>query len=745
MSAKITTVPEDALLTFTPTITGGIDLKSLPSGRTPDDMYEFEVGQYDNAGNGVLTASVTVTAEDNDGNTRHEILQIVQYPYDLLFQFTPWDKYANKYPATGSNIESLYFYTQTARPWEYEGAYNYDNTPFSGFNPISNPSQPASEDVKTPFYFELDPNEGWSERQVIIKVTTNDVNIPWYEFSLLQLYTLPYINNVNPTEVDFGYENAQVIEKSVTFNSNSEWAVTGSGNDYSKVVSSIEDTSGGNNLNSLDDQPYTIRFKNTILSGTNIPGAETTVTASATIKTAAPTNQQDETVVTLKRKVPAYFEYKTVTPVENTLLNRAGATVSVTAETNNEWTLTSSQINGSAATMGASQWGSKIQTIAIKNNDSWQERDLTVSYYQKDGTPQNINYKQRCYYTESGSGQISGSLTGSGGTITVSVSGDFPANSVYVKATAGNNSSSPDIQSNASPTLSASTNGGSATLTIPQNTGSPRDIYFWYQDGASSTWHQIGYLNQATVYNYTVSADPASNSVIFDSSGATVYITVTGSRPAISVVAVEDGIEGARIDFAAATSGSERKGISISANPATMLNRPIQIRATGTDGKTTTFEYEQDISNFKLSTGRIVSKKFLYEETRTTLTWSRAMGIPTNYDNKDPYVPFIFFYTSAMGGPDANNRNYIPTMQTGCNIYSESTTDRGLWRLPTLPEAQEMARNIMFIPNLGLAGYWSSTEDANQAFNAFYVFGPNQQTYTNGKGGEMLARCVRTP
>lgn len=119
-SVRINTVPEGLPLEFSVLSTGGIEGLELPSTMLPGNCYEFKVGQHSVPGNVTLTASIAVTATDTDGNKRQEILQVIQYPYDLIFRFTPWQHptYGEKYPAKGSDSgETLYFYTQTARAW----------------------------------------------------------------------------------------------------------------------------------------------------------------------------------------------------------------------------------------------------------------------------------------------------------------------------------------------------------------------------------------------------------------------------------------------------------------------------------------------------------------------------------------------------------------------------------------------------------------------------------------------------
>lgn len=686
-SVRINTVPEGLPLEFSVLSTGGIEGLELPSTMFPGNYYEFKVGQHSVPGDVTLTASVAVTATDTDGNKRQEILQVIQYPYDLIFRFTPWQHptYGEKYPAKGSDSgETLYFYTQTARAWEYKEA------DFAGFTPVSNISQQPSEETPREFYFNLEANDSWAERPVTITVTTADVNLPSYDFTFRQLYTLPYIQDVNPYEVDFGEDN-NGISKTVTFKSNSQWAVTGSD-------INVTPTSGGNNGSSLVSDEYTVTFHNKVLSGTGIPAAGSTVSATATINTLAPTNPQADPVeINLKRKIPAYFEFKSTDPVENTVLTRTGATVKVNVETNDTWILTSPLINGTAATMVASQWGAKNQTINIQNNDTWQERSLTVTYNQNGKAAQTLNYRQTGYNTTSGT-VLNTSLDGLQRVETVRVYGDFPVNSVQVRAVLQSNGQAVSNEAN----VSASSGGfGSGSVTLNANfTSAPRMIQFQYKDPTMSDWVSAGTpMQQPMGYEYTVSV--ASGATI-EWEGGTVSLSrtiVNGSTPAsISIKAcTTDTPTASSIATGTLTTATGALNIT-SQHTSTTADRKIYIYyLNGNNEWTKAGEVIQKHKPVNVEIGNIAVaiKDVDAPNTNHRLDWATAMGISTVYN------------TTLWTGTTVNKGT-----GTGCSGYSETDYPAGSWRLPTQDEMVSIVQYHLRSEDIDLrnANYWSKDQ-----------------------------------
>ncbi len=739
-SVEITVTPEEAALSFAKASGGEILLTLPPNGTNSNNIYQFTAEAHPDASKGTLTTTVIVTAKLGD-NERQETLNITQHNYSLLFDFGPWShaNFGSKYPAEGSANESLYFFGQTARAWQFQKASEVDFKP--RFEGVQQPSESAPRE----FFFDLDANEGWSERPLIVTVTTTDANIPTYDFTLWQLYTLPFIEITqpagNPKVLDFGDDNTGTVTHQVGFTTNSKWELDGETNNN---IATADETGGGASNSSMARNEYTVTLRGKTLSaGTGIPAAGRQ--ESATIKLAtldhgnAPASESAP--VTLRRTIPAFFEYKSAVPATTTTLPRTNAKVTVTVETNDGWTLSANPISGSGKYIAPSDWGTKSSSVNIADNDTWEVRTVTVMYDQDNMPVEKLTYQQSGSYTTGGS--VSGTLSGTGGNATVKVTGDFPANSVSVKATVSNNSSAAGIQTQVNPKVSSSAAGGTATLTIPANTSSSRTIYFWYQDGASNTWKSAGSLVQAAGYSYVISCNPAGGSTI-EGTGAVVSITVEGNRPVVTVHVKEgSGSSTLRHTFPAAAGGSDTQNFQISDNPEASSTRLIQVIVTGADGHTKTFGYTQKegYQHYVLtSTGRVVARYDLSQR----MYWAQAMGISTNYNSR-------YFYTSY--GNDQNNRNYSPSTATGCNAYSELSdgSDRGKWRVPTHEELSEISGNMSAIGNLYANDqYWSSKERLSPYG---YDYKDWVHTYNMGSGGENSVntkeallnrtRCVR--
>ncbi len=323
-SITVNTYPENSYV-YLADIGGGNRINWLP-GWGPLDHYgtlgvpglSLDFRPAVNTSGNLLSGTVLVYIMDTEGNMVSEQVTISQRPDDYQFGTTP----ANPYPAQAGNHTLM---VDSETEWSVRtdtspaGMITYDNTAV----------YPAGDN--TPFPFSLSANPTWANRTAILHPGSDDPDFVGEDIQIEQEHFDPALS-VSPLVIDFGNTTAPGPEE-VLVTSNAQWTVTG-GAGFDVISSGMTPNPGGTNDPASPTQTVLTFGPVLYLSPASLPAAGEVIT-TATIETInhAPAASAPPVDVTLKRTIPAEFNFTDV-PAS---IARTGGNAAVTASTNAAW------------------------------------------------------------------------------------------------------------------------------------------------------------------------------------------------------------------------------------------------------------------------------------------------------------------------------------------------------------------------------------------------------------------------